>query len=404
MIVKLTFQRWLCHGLVAVATIIILAVLLMTQPWGLSPQRVMAEAYVATAELQSYRMWYNSITTTFAGETSETTFESEYAAPDQYHLKLIGDGGVTEFIIINGKQYVRSSDLSQNMAFAVARSSSSFLTKEITLKILDGLTDLQELPDENVDSTDCLHYLGMIDMERQIEEMKANLEPANPHYERLLEEMEQLGNWKTKAELWIGKHDYLIRQMKYDYQIPREDSKQWDISSMVVKYYDLNEPIVIEPPVMASGELLPSWELVASYPPPQKTFSSGVTFTIGGEDPAHQQISFSIAITNISDEVVKNVRVTLSTAATNDESGRWRTEIEPSSPGSVDLEPGESESYNITWEYDASLTSKEELVKLVNLTTVLAKYSTPEGEEAVQLLFPDAPYPSKRPPQSPLSN
>ena len=389
---KSRFQNWLYHALVAVATVIILAVLLASQPWGISPQNV------TTEEPQSYRMSYHSITQTAKGETSELTTESEFVAPDRYHVKLIQDGSVTEFIIIGDKQYVKSGDLSKNITFAVARSSSSFLTKEITLKILDGLTDLEELPDENMDGADCFHYRGRVDVERQAEEEKARLDPEQQHYEEMLKSIEQLRSMKAETELWIGKQDYLIRQIKYDWQVPVEDTGHWDTSSVMVRYYDLNEPIAIEPPLDAHGELLPGWDLVASYPPQKQTFSSDVAISIGGEDPAHQQISFSIAITNISEEVAQNVQVTLSTMATNEASGRWKTEAEPATP--VDLEPGDSRTYNISWEYDATNTSKEELSRLVDLTTVLAKHSTPEGEEAVQLLFPDAPYPLKAPPPS----
>jgi len=71
------------------------------------------------------------------------------------------------------------------------------------------------------------------------------------------------------------------------------------------------------------------------------------------------------------------------------------------SPSQVTLKPGESETYHVSWEYDASQTSKEELDRLVGLTTILATYTTPEGSQPVELLFPDAPYPSKTPPKSP---
>ena len=102
----------------------------------------------------------------------------------------------------------------------------------------------------------------------------------------------------------------------------------------------------------ASGELLPGWQLVGSPSvngtTDERTFSRNVLSTIGGKDPAHQHISFRITITNISEEVASNVRVTLSTMATNEESGQWSTEIVPSTPGPVNLQPGESESYNIT--------------------------------------------------------
>ncbi|GAI07899.1 unnamed protein product, partial [marine sediment metagenome] len=275
---------------------------------------------------------------------------------------------------------------------SVGVSSSSILSKEDTLEIIDSLTDLEKLPDEKIEGVDCIHYRGVVDVDRVIEEQKAKLDPRQPHYEEMLKGLEDMRNMKTEVELWIGREDYLIRQLKQDMEVPLEGT-----SRVTVKYYDFNEPITIEPPTTATGELLPGWRLVESSPK-ERTFSKNVTVTIGGDDPAHQQISFRITITNISEELARNVRVTLSTMATNEESGRWRTEVEPSTPSGVDLEPSETETFHITWEYDASHTSKDELARLVHLTTILAKYTTPDGEEAVQLLFPDAPYPSKTPP------
>ncbi len=402
-ILKRPFQRLTRPVLIAIPLVAILVALLVLQPWSVSlgPRSVMAEAYAATEGLQSYRM-SSTFVSFFEGETSEGTFEMEFVAPDRHRVKTTTNGDWVEFIIIGDKQYIRDSDPSRTTSVGV--SSSSILSKEDTLKIIDSLTDLEKLPDEKIEGVDCSHYRGRVDIDRMVEEQMANLDPAQPGYEEMLEAMEQAleqaRQMKIEVELWIGKDNYLIRQMKHDMRMPAENTGQWNTSSSMVRYYDFNEPIEIEPPVTASGELLPGWRLVSGSLK-ELPFSRDVTFTIGGDDPAHQQISFRITITNIGAEAAKNVRVTLSTAATNDESGRWKTEIEPSNPGPVNLEPGENESYNITWEYDASGTSKEELARLVNLTTVLAKYTTPEGEESVQLLFPDAPYPSQTPPEEP---
>lgn len=390
--IKKVSQKWLRPALGVTAAMIFLAILLITQPWALSPQSVMAKAYAATSNLQSYRM-FSSIKSTLEGKTLEATFETEFVAPDRHRGKATTNGDWVEFIIIGDKQYIRDSDPSRTTSVGV--SSSSILSKEDTLKIIDSLTDLEKLPDEKIDGVDCIHYRGMVDVDRVIEEQKAKLDPRQPHYEEMLKGLEDMRNMKTEVELWIGKEDYLIRQMKHDMQVPSEDTGKLDTSSSLVKYYDFNEPIVIEPPESASGELLPGWRLVENFPLNKQTFSSDVTVSIGGEDLTHQQISFRISITNVSAEAASNIRVSLATMATNEDKWIWN------SPGPVTLEPGESETYYITWEYDASDTSKEELARLVNLTTVLAKYTTPKGEEAVQLLFPDAPYPTRIPPANP---
>jgi len=321
------------------------------------------------------------------------------------------DGETYEFIIISDKQYTREPSSTQSgTMYVIALSSGSGPSKEETLELLDTLTDLEKFPDEKIDGVDCFHYRGRVDIDRMVDERKAELDPAQRDYKERLEALEQQRQMKIEVELWIGKDDYLIRQIKRDIEAPWRglscdpasggvvELEGWSHSSSMVKYYDFNEPITIEPPLTASGELLPGWRLVGSSPK-ESIFSRDVTFTIGGDDPAHQQISFRIAITNISEEVASNVRVTVHTMATNEESRSVWMEAEPSAP--IDLEPGESETYCITWEYDASHTSKDELARLVNLTTVLAKYTTPDGEEAVQLLFPDAPYPSKPPPKRP---
>ena len=398
--------RWRRLALVAIPIVAILIALTVLQPWNSfpGPQSVIAKAYAATTELQSYRMSYSSITRDIEGEASKLTTESEFVAPESYYVKLLVDGDVTEFIITGGKQYAKNIDPSRNVSFAVARSSSSFLTKEVTLQMVDDLTDLRELPDEKIDGTHCLHYRGRVDMEKQIEEAKANLDPSNPHDARLLEEVEQLRNWKTEVELWIGKHDYLIRQMKHDWQVPVEDTGRRATSSVTIKYYDFNKPITIGPPVTPSGELLPGWRLIASYPARRAVFlTSRATSTIEGEDPAHQQISYRITITNVGEEVASNVRVTVHTRAINDKSGSVVPEAEPSTQGPIDLGPGESETYNVSWEYDASHTSKEELSRLVDYSRVFTRCTTPEGIEDVQVFSTGAVYPIKSPPTQKLA-
>jgi len=404
-VLRKRFQRWRRPVLVAVPIVIILVVLLVLQPWSASPVDLIAGAYAATTELQSYRV-FSFTTYTYESKTVDITWEIEFAAPDRYHAKATVDDDVNEVIIIGDKQYAREPRGGKVVASVIEQS---FPGKEDTLRLLDQLTDLEKLPDESVEGIECLHYRGRIDVERIVEKQKAKLDPEQLGYGQILKDLERLRNAKTEVELWIGKDDYLIRQVKQYWEFPRvepasrsAEQEIWHTANIMWKYYDLNEPIEIEPPTTASGELLPGWCLVsnppASGPPKELTFSRDVTFTIGGDDPAHQQISFRIVISNIGEEVTSNVRVTLSTMATNKESRSITMEAEPFTPGPVDLEPGESETYHITWEYDATNTSKEELTQLVNLTTVLAKYTTSDGEEAVQLLFPDAPYPSKTPP------
>ncbi|GAI19827.1 unnamed protein product, partial [marine sediment metagenome] len=77
-----------------------------------------------------------------------------------------------------------------------------------------------------------------VDINRMVDEWKTELDPARPEYEEMLKALEQLRDMKTETELWIGKDDYLIRQIKQDMHVPLQGT-----SSAMWKFYDFNEPI-----------------------------------------------------------------------------------------------------------------------------------------------------------------
>jgi len=390
--------KWLRPAAVAVAAVVVL-ILALVQPWSgsLEPQSVLAKAYTATEGLLSYRATISGT----ASEGSALDSVIEFVFPDRFHAIITPDGEMDEFIVVGDKQYVKSGSMSRNMIIAFSNSASPVLSKEATLKIIDSLTGIQTLPEEKIKGVESYHYRGRYDMEKQLVAEKARLAEMESRmdaddYERMMEGLENSLNINMEIELWIGKDDNLIRQMVQTTQYPGDEGKLQTTSTMMT-FYDFNEPIIIEPPTTASGGLLPGWQLQSSPQNQQeRTFGSDVSFIIGGDDLTHQQISFRITITNISDEVASNLRVSLASMATNDEDWWiWN------SPSQVTLKPGESETYHVSWEYDASQTSKEELDRLVGLTTILATYTTPEGIQPVELLFPDAPYPTKTPPSVP---
>ena len=389
-------RQWLRPALGAATAVIVLAILLVTQPWGVNPQSVMAKAYAATSNLQSYRMT-STLVSIFEGETSEQSSEWEFVFPDRYHGRITLDSETYEFIIIGEKTYARDpEDASAKLSIGVRSAFTS--SKEYTLEILDSLTGLQKLPDEKIEGTDCLHYRGKADVEGEIEKQKARLDPEEPGYEERLRGLDALRTIETEVELWIGKDDFLIRQMK-----SIMESLVHGNAVVLVKFYDFNEAITIEPPTTASGELLPGWCL-ASSPSAETFFYCETHSEITGEDPAHQQISLSVTITNVGMEAAAtNVQVDLRNNATikGDKEESW-INAEPSTSGPVSLEPGESETYSVSWEYDASHITREELVELLEQTVIRIAYITPEGNEAVRMYsVGGAPYPSAIPPERP---
>lgn len=394
-------RKWWRPALMVGAAAIVLA-LAIVQPWSINPQGVIAKAYSATEGLLSYRT-SSSFTYTYKGETTIHSSEWEYVAPDRGHGHLNLDSEAFEFIIIGDKQYIREPDGASGNLFSVAVSvSGSTHSKEETLRVLDSLTKVEKLPDERIAGTNCLHLRGEVDLQRRAEKAKAGLDPTDSRYEEMVRSIDEqvASGEKEEVEVWIGKEDYLIRQVKHEGQSPSGDGSM-DTFSVVVKYYDFNKPIVIEPPLDAEGNLLPGWSLAASYPAASEQASFlkiNAVPTISGDDPAYQRISYDIIVINVGELTAGNVRVKVLTEATNDKSGAVFIDAEPFTTAPVDIGPGESGTYHISWEYDARYTNSEKLARLLRYTWVFTRYTLPEGVEDVQASAADIPYPLKNPP------
>jgi hypothetical protein len=394
-------RHWVRPALAAVPVLVILIALLILQPWGgfqiiPGPQIIIANVYAVTEGLTSYRV-NNSIVYTYQGVTTEQFLEWEYMSPDRQHGKLTVEDGTIEFIIIGDKQYIWGMDNSTGSLQLLTASFGSIHSKDDTLQLLDLLNQIEKLPDETISGVDCLHLQGEVDMERQAEKVKAALGSANLKYNEIVQFInEQLISGKEVVEIWIGKDDYIIRQIERSGQVFINGEYQ-DTYSSIVNYFDFDKPIVIEPPLDIAGELLPGWQCIydSLQSPGGPIFSSDIDFTVDGDNPARQWISFRIDINNISGETARNIRISLTTPAANEGEWVWN------SPGGEILGPDENKIYNVSWEYDASQTSSEELAKLINLTTIIAHYINTDGEEVVELIFPDEPYPISTPPNSP---
>jgi len=397
--------RLLRPAVVALAAVVVLIVA-MVQPWSVNPQGVIAKAYSATEGLLSYRATISG--TGFEGRTLDSVIE--FAFPDRFRVRITSDGETDEFIVVGDKQYVKSGDMSRNMIIAFSRSASSILSKEATLRLIDSLTDLEPLPDEKIEGIDSFHYKGNYDLGKQLEaetdrlsEMESRM--GADDYERMQGDLQIFLNVNIEIELWIGKEDNLIRQIVQTTRYPDDEDKLQTTSSTMT-FYDFNEPIVIEPPLDANGELLNGWQLAGSITPDssQPVFSRNISSSIGAQegydDWAHQEVKYSITITNNSIETVKDVRVTIATMLTDEAKKPATVEAEPETPADV-MAPGESRTYYARCPFDASNYTKEEILKLQDKTTILVHFTTEDSKElkeVTELLFPAAPYPTKTPP------
>ena len=94
-------------------------------------------------------------------------------------------------------------------------------------------------------------------MEAGIEKQKAKLDPSQPGYDNILESLDIQRRWQIAVEYWIGKDDFLLRQMKQDSDIVNIDhvgqeneTENHVFITYAIKFYDFNANIAIEPPVL----------------------------------------------------------------------------------------------------------------------------------------------------------
>lgn len=233
-------RRWMRPALAAIPVVIVLIVLLVLQPWGSFPGGIIAKACATTEGLLSYRT-SSSLIYTHNGETTINDSEGEYAAPDRYRGKFTLGNSTFEVITIGDKNYAWRADNTTDNAWS-AGTYGWPLSKEDTRSLLDSLTKIENLPDERIAGADCFHLRGEFD-----EEIVKSIE-------------EQAAATEAVVEVWIGKDDYLIRQVNINVQIFESDGEVGTGSYLEV-YYDFNEPIEIEPPLDADGKLLPGWQL-----------------------------------------------------------------------------------------------------------------------------------------------
>jgi hypothetical protein len=247
----------------------LIAAMFLWQPWNSnSAQTGVARAQAALAKLQSYRI--SLLAREGAGGVTSSTFE--FAAPDRYYEAYTGSiGDSEEFILIGDQGYGKGMDTSSIGASIGMRLRtsmfSSMLTGEAAARMLDYLKDVEKFPDETVDGTVCLHYRGTIDFEKQYRAAIQHMQESNASkslpplsqqtQEQMLKEARSIRGSQV-IDVWIGKSDYLMRQMKQDIHGP-------DIQDMTQQltvdftFFDFNQPITIEAPLDANGQLLPGW-------------------------------------------------------------------------------------------------------------------------------------------------
>lgn len=242
-------------------------------------QDAIARAIARTSEVQSYRTTSNS-TTHADGITQVSSYELEYAAPDRWHLleTVIVDGGenvtttissnggnvtVTagggwfETIVVGDKGYVRNSREPWQVckvynsplprpAPSTGTCFVSIQTLENKLELLNYLVELEVLPDEEIGGIECSHYRGKIDQDSYVDMLMERDEEAYGQISP--DDLEWMLQREIVVELWIDGDDY-IRQQRTEARFPDPNIKEkWVSSFGITRYFDFNEPILIETP------------------------------------------------------------------------------------------------------------------------------------------------------------
>lgn len=207
-------------------------------------REVTTKARIASSEAQSYRM-KGTTRYTSDDETHEIVSEGEFSAPDCFRVKISSDSGWwCEVIKIGDKEYVRTSDEAE---WDGGKSDVMCVVLPIAevLEPLDSLINLEQLMDEHIGDVDCLHYRGKADIDSLVEK-------TGMGYQQTPEFLEVMHRTSIDAELWVGKDDYLIRQMITTIRSPESEvgtgGEKWTTQTTVMRYYDFNKPIAIEPP------------------------------------------------------------------------------------------------------------------------------------------------------------
>ena len=362
--------------------LMVLAYLLLILPIGCIRSHpdfedVITQSETASNQLNSYSVEMTVIFTE-NGQENHSRIHMEFVSPDSLHTVTEGDTGVSESIIIGRTEYLlnEGSDGWQIRQWPETYPLHNVIVA--TVESLGSLIELVDMADEEIDGVECYHYKGNVDWEAKIEEQKAGLDPSQPDYEEQLEAIEQLGRWESYSEFWIGKNDYFVRQLKQHQEgifirdAGEETEKEEHYSTTATyRFYDFNKSINIESPI---DELVEGINL---------TFYS--TNTIGGNDIQHQQIEYEIRISNRGTEIAKDVRVFIDSPATNQ---GWQTMETKSLKEQVNLGPNEYETYLISWEYDLSKSSKEELADLMEENVIRTTWIDENGQqqEVVNLL------------------
>jgi hypothetical protein len=251
---KKSLFNWLKPAVSMLSIAVVLALLLTILPIGGNGETktLLAKVQEATEQIESYSVEGYHIDNGRLGiDEPETTstYTFDYMSPDLAYLKFsfISEvwtkagfsnkyDGYEAYFIGDYQYYSFTGDGCTRWNIT---SEYNFLargipdTQEIAFTWLAHLNEMEQLDDEVISGVLCMHYTGISK------------------------------SYDTIIEIWIGKDDYLIRQISQTGPVTQfvngvgEETDEYGTS--VERYYNFNEDISIELPLDDSGNLPDGW-------------------------------------------------------------------------------------------------------------------------------------------------
>ena len=237
-------NKWLRPVALSLSVVAVAAMLFVLQPWtgNNGYTTILAKAKEASQSIQSYCVnSYDTRVNTDEPEIIQTVTDEtlEFILPDLAHLNYYHSypstlNGVTTLkeerfeVYCDGEyQYFQSEDkefLSRGDPYSFHYANGESMSQEHAVAMLEFMDEPEQLDNEVIDRVTCLHYIGNL----------------------------KIGD--AELEIWIGKDDYLIRQIKQVVQ-----SEKY-IETYITRYYNFNADITIDIPLDDTGNPLPGWE------------------------------------------------------------------------------------------------------------------------------------------------
>ncbi len=389
---------WVRPMAVAVPIMVVVLVgLLVWQPWagGRGANGLLVKVRAAAIGLQYYKA-ENTRMIDQGGLKRTIKYTLEFAAPDRYRIAVL-DGNVSgDSISIGSDRYEwgqqpKAPDFKMTGISGVIASAIGPPTREDSLELIESLQNLKQLPDEVIDGVLCYHYRGQVD--RSLHSTPAVIETLDP----LQQYMQTAANrwqewarsWQEEGEFWIGRDDYLLRLEKHTTYIPPfEPQDQACNLQSNTRYYDFDITVTVEPPAGDDGQLQPGWTLDdRDYSADSRSLDSrigaGGSMTIDYEDSGRQQIKYTVTLMNRRDVRLSDVRVRVYTITSVGQTPREEMEMIPDSGKQVDLNPGDSASFTLSWSFfNDNVNDRLDPVRAATDTVI--RYFMPDGTEVTE--------------------